>query len=69
MHLCAADCCDKPDSSVDKVHRCIENCSTPLTQAQSFVQNELSHFQVRIFIISLLILILLFYLLLLCFWF
>ena len=46
MHMCAADCCDKKESSVDQVHRCIENCSTPLTQAQSFVQNELSQFQV-----------------------
>ncbi|KAK7073389.1 hypothetical protein SK128_020357 [Halocaridina rubra] len=48
MHLCAADCCDKKESSVDQVHRCIESCSTPLTQAQSFVQNELSQFQERL---------------------
>ncbi|KAK8381970.1 hypothetical protein O3P69_015167 [Scylla paramamosain] len=48
MHLCAASCCEKKESSVDQVHRCIENCSTPLTQAQSFVQNELSQFQERL---------------------
>ncbi|XP_066955214.1 protein FAM136A isoform X1 [Macrobrachium rosenbergii] len=48
MHLCSADCCDKKESSVDQVHRCIESCSTPLTQAQSFVQNELSQFQERL---------------------
>ncbi|XP_068202357.1 protein FAM136A isoform X2 [Palaemon carinicauda] len=48
MHLCSADCCDRKESSVDQVHRCIESCSTPLTQAQSFVQNELSQFQERL---------------------
>ncbi|XP_042243051.1 protein FAM136A-like isoform X2 [Homarus americanus] len=48
MHLCAAECCERKESSVDQVHRCIENCSTPLTQAQSFVQNELSQFQERL---------------------
>ncbi|XP_050738211.1 protein FAM136A-like isoform X2 [Eriocheir sinensis] len=48
MHLCAASCCEKKENSVDQVHRCIENCSTPLTQAQSFVQNELSQFQERL---------------------
>ncbi|XP_027222572.1 protein FAM136A isoform X2 [Penaeus vannamei] len=48
MHLCAAECCDRKDSSVDQVHRCIESCSTPLTQAQGFVQNELSQFQERL---------------------
>ncbi|KAK8753041.1 hypothetical protein OTU49_002201 [Cherax quadricarinatus] len=48
MHLCAAVCCEKTENSVDQVHRCIESCSTPLTQAQSFVQNELSQFQERL---------------------
>ncbi|KAK4305497.1 hypothetical protein Pmani_022603 [Petrolisthes manimaculis] len=48
MHMCAADCCDRKESSVDQVHRCIENCSTPLTQAQTFVQHELSQFQERL---------------------
>ncbi|KAG0713193.1 Protein FAM136A [Chionoecetes opilio] len=48
MHLCAASCCEKKECSVDQVHRCIEGCSTPLTQAQSFVQNELSQFQERL---------------------
>ncbi|XP_071516190.1 protein FAM136A isoform X1 [Panulirus ornatus] len=48
MHICAAECCEKKENSVDQVHRCIENCSTPLTQAQTFVQNELSQFQERL---------------------
>ncbi|XP_045622214.1 protein FAM136A isoform X2 [Procambarus clarkii] len=48
MHMCAAECCEKRENSVDQVHRCIENCSTPLTQAQTFVQNELSQFQERL---------------------
>jgi len=48
MHLCAADCCSKSETSVDATHRCIENCSTPLTQAQTYVQNELSQFQERL---------------------
>ena len=47
MHLCAAKCCEKNDYSVDKVHNCIEQCSTPLHEAQSFVQTELSQFQVN----------------------
>ncbi|XP_018011563.1 protein FAM136A isoform X1 [Hyalella azteca] len=48
MHLCAAECCEKKEASVDQVHRCIESCSTPLHQAQTFVQNELAQFQERL---------------------
>ncbi|KAF2354474.1 Protein of unknown function DUF842 eukaryotic [Trinorchestia longiramus] len=48
MHLCAAECCEKKEASVDQVHRCIETCSTPLHQAQTFVQNELAQFQERL---------------------
>ncbi|MCL4140110.1 UNVERIFIED_CONTAM: hypothetical protein GTU68_036858 [Idotea baltica] len=48
MHLCASKCCDNQEASVDSVHRCIENCSTPLIQAQKFIQNELSQFQERL---------------------
>ncbi|KAL7645790.1 UNVERIFIED_CONTAM: hypothetical protein RMT77_002686 [Armadillidium vulgare] len=48
MHLCAAKCCENEEASVDNVHKCIENCSTPLSQAQNFIQTELSQFQERL---------------------
>ncbi|RXG70430.1 hypothetical protein Avbf_05892 [Armadillidium vulgare] len=49
MHLCAAKCCENEEASVDNVHKCIENCSTPLSQAQNFIQTELSQFQMIMF--------------------
>ncbi|KAB7507462.1 hypothetical protein Anas_02093 [Armadillidium nasatum] len=48
MHLCAAKCCENEEASVNNVHKCIENCSTPLSQAQNFIQTELSQFQERL---------------------
>ena len=46
MHLCAAECCENTETSVDKVHQCIETCSTPYTHAQQLFQHELAQFQV-----------------------
>lgn len=38
MHRCAAKCCDDPDSSLERVHGCIERCTAPLNQANNYVQ-------------------------------
>ncbi|XP_033251678.1 protein FAM136A-like [Drosophila miranda] len=48
MHLCAAKCCQDDTSSVDSVQRCVDRCSTPMTRAQNYVQQELGEFQGRL---------------------
>ncbi|XP_077298988.1 protein FAM136A-like [Arctopsyche grandis] len=48
MHRCAARCCDNTSYSLDKTHACIENCSTPLNNANNYVQSELTHLQNRL---------------------
>ncbi|XP_042904955.2 protein FAM136A [Parasteatoda tepidariorum] len=48
MHKCAARCCDDPSTSMEEVHRCIESCSSTITESQSFLQDELTNFQDRI---------------------
>lgn len=48
MHRCAARCCEDKTSSMESVHRCIQNCSVPLTEAQNYVQEEFSSCQNRL---------------------
>ncbi|XP_046746370.1 protein FAM136A-like [Diprion similis] len=48
MHRCAARCCDNETYSMQKVHNCVENCSTPLNKAQNYVQGELERVQTRL---------------------
>ncbi|KAF9805607.1 hypothetical protein SFRURICE_020992 [Spodoptera frugiperda] len=38
MHRCAAKCCDDPQTSLERVHGCIENCTSSLNQANNYVQ-------------------------------
>jgi len=45
MHKCAAACCENRDSSLEKVQRCVENCSVTLNWAQNYVQKELELLQ------------------------
>lgn len=45
MHRCAATCCDNKESSLDRVQKCVENCSVKLNWAQSYVQKELEQCQ------------------------
>lgn len=45
MHLCAADCCNDKDMTVEDVHRCVEKCQAPTQRAQQYVQGELERFQ------------------------
>ena len=49
MYLCSAKCCENDNYSMDDVQNCIDKCNSPVTQAQSFMQNELSNFQVSKF--------------------
>ncbi|KPJ21320.1 Protein FAM136A, partial [Papilio machaon] len=48
MHRCAAKCCDDPQTSLERVHGCIDNCTTSLNQANEYVQGEINHFQNRL---------------------
>lgn len=45
MHRCAATCCDNRESSLERVQKCVENCSAPLNWAQNYVQEELGSLQ------------------------
>nr|XP_026488738.1 protein FAM136A-like [Vanessa tameamea] len=48
MHRCASRCCDDQQSSLERVHGCIENCTTSLNQANNYVQKEINHLQNRL---------------------
>ncbi|KAK4885722.1 hypothetical protein RN001_001993 [Aquatica leii] len=48
MHRCAATCCDNVDVSLERVQKCVEACSTPLNNAQNYVQKEIEHLQSRL---------------------
>ncbi|XP_063544492.1 protein FAM136A [Cydia strobilella] len=48
MHRCAAQCCDNQQNTLERVHGCIDNCTTSLNQANNYVQNEINHFQNRL---------------------
>ncbi|KAJ8929499.1 hypothetical protein NQ314_017808 [Rhamnusium bicolor] len=45
MHRCAAQCCENKEVSLERVQRCVENCSVKLNWAQSYVQKELEQLQ------------------------
>ncbi|KAL1501881.1 hypothetical protein ABEB36_007122 [Hypothenemus hampei] len=45
MHRCAAVCCDNNKDSLERVQKCVENCSASLTWAQTYVQRELEGLQ------------------------
>lgn len=45
MHLCAANCCENKESSINEVLRCKEKCEAPTMRAQKYVQSELERFQ------------------------
>ncbi|XP_023017498.1 protein FAM136A [Leptinotarsa decemlineata] len=45
MHRCAAACCDNKEVSLERVQRCVENCSSKINWAQSYVQTELENLQ------------------------
>lgn len=47
MHLCAAQCCENDAYSVQKVHNCVENCSSSINKAQQYVEGEFERVQVR----------------------
>ncbi|CAG9860330.1 unnamed protein product [Phyllotreta striolata] len=45
MHRCAAACCDNKEVSLERVQKCVENCSARINMAQSYVQTELEQLQ------------------------
>ncbi|KAK9505603.1 hypothetical protein O3M35_009615 [Rhynocoris fuscipes] len=48
MHRCAARCCDNSTDSMEQVHRCVQNCSASLTEAENFVKQEFNTVQNRL---------------------
>ncbi|XP_025270768.1 protein FAM136A-like isoform X1 [Camponotus floridanus] len=48
MHKCAAQCCENETYSIQKVHNCVENCSSSLNKAQQYVQGEFERVQNRL---------------------
>uniref|UniRef100_T1IIX2 Protein FAM136A n=1 Tax=Strigamia maritima TaxID=126957 RepID=T1IIX2_STRMM len=48
MHACALKCCQNEDASLEQVQRCVQDCSGPLSSAQSYVQTEMNSFQDRL---------------------
>lgn len=45
MHRCAAKCCDNRELPLDNVQKCVENCSSSINYAQSYVHRELEQLQ------------------------
>lgn len=48
MHKCAAQCCENETYSIQKVHNCVENCSSSLNKTQQYVQGEFERMQVNL---------------------
>ncbi|RZF44929.1 hypothetical protein LSTR_LSTR013119 [Laodelphax striatellus] len=48
MHMCAAQCCQTKDGTMEQVHQCMKNCNIPVDNAQTVVQNEVSSIQTRL---------------------
>ncbi|KAL6081138.1 hypothetical protein STEG23_032829 [Scotinomys teguina] len=48
MFQCSANCCEDNQTSMQRVHRCIEQCHAPLVQTQASVTSELERFQDRL---------------------
>jgi len=48
MYRCNAKCCDDESLGMDRVQRCIEGCSAPLTSSQKYIEGEISNFQNRL---------------------
>ncbi|XP_009473324.1 PREDICTED: protein FAM136A-like, partial [Nipponia nippon] len=47
MFRCSVWCCEDSVATMQRVQRCIEQCHTPLAQAQTIITAELEHFQMR----------------------
>ncbi|KAF7271448.1 hypothetical protein GWI33_015670 [Rhynchophorus ferrugineus] len=45
MHRCAAACCDNREASLERVQKCVDNCSVSLNWAQSYVQQQFEGLQ------------------------
>ncbi|XP_012534887.1 protein FAM136A [Monomorium pharaonis] len=48
MHQCAAQCCENESYSIQKIHTCVENCSSSLNKAQQYIQGEFERVQNRL---------------------
>lgn len=48
MHRCAANCCVNRNVSLERVQKCVDNCSATINWAQTYVQKEFEIFQNRL---------------------
>ncbi|XP_076461828.1 protein FAM136A-like [Babylonia areolata] len=48
MYRCSTKCCEDKTTSLDEVQNCIERCSSKVSRAQNYVQNEIQMFQDRL---------------------
>ena len=46
MYECSGACCDRDHYNMEEVQRCVEKCSEPISKTQSFIEGEMSNFQV-----------------------
>lgn len=47
MYKCASNCCEDLTNTTQGVQRCISECTTPVENAQQYVQNEFERSKVR----------------------
>lgn len=48
MHKCSALCCENETYNIQKVHNCVENCSSSFNKAQQYIQGEFERIQNRL---------------------
>jgi len=48
MYNCSAKCCGDKKMTMDEVQQCVEKCSTPVNEAQAYLQQEMNSFQQRV---------------------
>ncbi|KAL8562745.1 hypothetical protein ACOMHN_022620 [Nucella lapillus] len=47
MYRCSTKCCEEKSGTLEDVQDCIERCTSKVTKAQNYVQNEIQMFQDR----------------------
>ncbi|XP_064630932.1 protein FAM136A-like [Lineus longissimus] len=48
MYKCSLKCCENDSYGMEDVQRCLDRCSQPTQQAQTYVQGELQNYQDRL---------------------
>ncbi|KAL3847648.1 hypothetical protein ACJMK2_018550 [Sinanodonta woodiana] len=48
LYRCAAACCDNTTTSIEDKQNCIQNCSSPLQRAETFIDGQLTNYAERV---------------------